>query len=197
MNSVNYGKQNGLNVINQKSRNKRLFTWKTVALICVINGKCSLDQFWMDSVPSIPPTFLPTNSNPFTHPYTIFTSIFFIPSRKFMDRIFFCTYWTFEFEGETIVQILRWHNIFATLCIQLKCLIHYVHIYYMHVEIIFSIWMPHKCCSCYEFALFLSCIMSTFQYHHELFFLSSFPSVCRRFTVLHSDYFVMNWLKFM
>lgn len=45
VNSVNYGKPNGLNAINQKSRNKRLFTWKTVALICVINGKCSLDQF--------------------------------------------------------------------------------------------------------------------------------------------------------
>lgn len=44
VNSMNYGKQNGTNEINQKNRNKRLFTWKTVALICVINGKCSLDQ---------------------------------------------------------------------------------------------------------------------------------------------------------
>lgn len=39
VNSVNYGKQNGTNEINQKNRNKRLFTWKTVALICVMNGK--------------------------------------------------------------------------------------------------------------------------------------------------------------
>lgn len=39
VNLVNFEKQNGLNAINQKSRNKRLFTWKTI-FICVINGKC-------------------------------------------------------------------------------------------------------------------------------------------------------------
>lgn len=39
---VNYGKQNGTNEFNQKNRNKRLFSWKTVAFICVINGKCSI-----------------------------------------------------------------------------------------------------------------------------------------------------------
>lgn len=39
VNLVNFEKQNALNAINQKSRNKRLFTWKTI-FICVINGKC-------------------------------------------------------------------------------------------------------------------------------------------------------------
>lgn len=39
VNLVNYEKQNAMNAINQKSRNRRLFTWKTV-FICVINGKC-------------------------------------------------------------------------------------------------------------------------------------------------------------
>ncbi|XP_055323915.1 uncharacterized protein LOC129578805 [Sitodiplosis mosellana] len=42
VNSVNFEKQNGTNEINQKNRNKRLFTWKTVALICVINASLGL-----------------------------------------------------------------------------------------------------------------------------------------------------------
>lgn len=48
LNSATYKKQNGLNVINQKNRNKRLLKWRTVALICIINGKRSILNGFMD-----------------------------------------------------------------------------------------------------------------------------------------------------
>lgn len=53
VNSTNYIKQIESNAIIQKNRNKRLFTEKTIALLCIINGKCSLNQFQMSSTISL------------------------------------------------------------------------------------------------------------------------------------------------